>query len=62
MPLKLCFNHRPMIGWLVERMSTEREVSGLQCRGILRGRKLFVYVRIVVAAIFDFMTEEDWGE
>ena len=25
------------------------------------GRKL-VYVRIVVAAIFDFMTEEDWGE
>ena len=62
MPLKLCFNHRPMIGWLVERMSTELEVSGLQCRGILRGRKLLVYVRIVVAAIFDFMTEEDWGE
>ena len=51
-----------MIGWLVESMSTEREVSGLQCRGILRGRKLLVYVRIVVAAIFDFMTEEDWGK
>ena len=25
-------------------------------------RKLLVYVRIVVAAIFDFMPEEDWGE
>ena len=51
-----------MIGWLAERMSTEREVSGLQCRSIFGGRKLLVYVRIVVAAIFDFMTEEDWGE
>ena len=26
------------------------------------GRKLLVYVGILVAAIFDFMTEEDWGE
>ena len=26
----------------------------------LGGRKLLVYVRIAVAAIFDFMTEEDW--
>ena len=51
-----------MIGWLVERMSTEWEVSGLQCRRILGGRKLLLYVRIVVTAIFDFMTEEDWGE
>ena len=51
-----------MIGWLVERMSTEREVSSLQCRRILGGRKLLLYVRIVVTAIFDFMTEEDWGE
>ena len=24
--------------------------------------KLPVYVRIVVVALFDFMTEEDWGE
>ena len=24
--------------------------------------KAAVYVRIVVATIFDFMTEEDWGE
>ena len=29
--------------------------------GILGGRKV-IYVRIVLAAIFDFMTEEDWGE
>ena len=62
MPLKLSFNHWPMIGWLVERISTEREVSGLQCRRILGGRKLLLYVRIVVTAIFDFMTEEDWEE
>ena len=62
MRLKLSFNHRPMIGWLVQRMSTEQEVSYLQCRRILGGRKLLVYVRIVVTAIFDFMTAEDWGE
>ena len=51
-----------MIGWLVERMSTERAISGLECRRIVGGRKLLVYVRIVVTAIFDFKTEEDWGE
>ena len=51
-----------MIGWFVERMSTEREVSGLQYKRILGGGKLLVYVRIVVTTIFDFMTEEDWGE
>ena len=33
----------------------------LQCRRILGGRNL-VRVRIVVAAIFDFMTVEDWCE
>ena len=33
----------------------------LQCRRILGGQNL-VCVRIVVAAIFDFMTVEDWGE
>ena len=27
-----------------------------------RGLKLLFYVRIVVATILDFMTEEDWGE
>ena len=31
----------------------------LQCRRILGGRMLLVYVRIVVTAIFDVMTEED---
>ena len=31
----------------------------LQCRRILNGRKLLVYFRIVVTAIFDFMTDED---
>ena len=35
--------------------------ASLQCRRILGGRNL-VRVRIVVAAIFDFMTVEDWGE
>ena len=34
--------------------------ESLQCRRILGGKNL-VHVRIVVAAIFDFMTEEDWG-
>ena len=33
----------------------------LQCRRILGGRKLLVYVRTVVTAIF-IMTEEDSGE
>ena len=32
--------------------------SSLQCMR----KKLFVYVRFVAAVIFDFMTEEDWGE
>ena len=31
----------------------------LQCRRVL-GRRNLVRVRIVVAAIFDFMTVEDW--
>ena len=35
--------------------------GSLQCRRVLGGRKL-IHVRIVVATIFDFMTEEDWGE
>ena len=35
--------------------------ASLQCRLILGGRNL-VRVRIVVAAIFDFMSVEDWGE
>ena len=35
--------------------------NSLQCRCILVGQN-FVRVRIVVAAIFDFMAVEDWGE
>ena len=33
-----------------------------QCRRILGGRNLSRVRNIVVAAIFDFMTVEDWGE
>ena len=31
----------------------------LQCRRILGGRKLLIYVRTVVTAIFDVITKED---
>ena len=34
----------------------------LQCRRILGGRNLVRVRNVVVAAIFDFMTMEDWGE
>ena len=36
--------------------------NSLQCRRILAGRNLVRVRDIVVAAIFDFMTVEDWGE
>ena len=36
--------------------------SSLQCRRILGGRNLVRVRNIVLAAIFDFMTVEDWGE
>ena len=36
--------------------------NSLQCRRILRGRNLDGIRDIVVAAIFDFMTVEDWEE
>ena len=36
--------------------------SSLQCRRILDARNLVRVRNIVVAAIFDFMTVEDWGE
>ena len=36
--------------------------DSLQCRRILGGRNLVRVHNIVVAAIFDFMTVEDWGE
>ena len=34
----------------------------MQCRRILGERNLVRVRNIVVAAIFDFMTVEDWGE
>ena len=34
----------------------------LQCRRILGGRNLVRVRNIVVAAMFDFMTVEDWGD
>ena len=36
--------------------------DSLQYRHILGGRNLVRVRNIVVAAIFDFMTVEDWGE
>ena len=38
------------------------KIISLQRRRILGGRKMLVYVCIVVTAISDFMTEEDYGE
>ena len=37
-------------------------IISLQCRSILGGRNLVHVCNIVVAAIFDYMTVEDWGE
>ena len=37
-------------------------ITSLQCRRILGGRNLVRVRYDVVAAIFDFMTVEDWGE
>ena len=37
-------------------------IFSLQCRLILGGRNLVRVRNILVAAIFDFMTLEDWGE
>ena len=36
--------------------------TSLQCKRILGARNLVRVRNIVVAAIFDFMTVEDWGE
>ena len=38
------------------------ELCSLQCRRIVGGRNLVRVRNIVVVAIFDFMTVEDWGE
>ena len=37
-------------------------IISLQCRRIFGGRNLVRVHNIVVAAIFDFMTVEAWGE
>ena len=51
----------PFNGFLCKRFSLYIKVS-LQCKRILGGRNLVRVRNIVVAAIFDFMTVEDWGE
>ena len=38
---------------------TVRSLCNLQCRRTLGGQKLLVYSHIAVAAIFDYMTEDD---
>ena len=59
-PFQLC--------WLTGSPRTLQVISlrdhnlSLQCRRILGGRNLVRVRNIVVAAIFDFMTVEDWGE
>ena len=45
----------------LQSLESTQEAS-LQCRRILGGRNLVRVRNIVVAAIFDFMTVEDWGE
>ena len=47
---------------LIARSINGYQYSSLQCRRILGGRNLVRVRNIVVAAIFDFMTVEDWGE
>jgi len=46
------------------RLDEKRDSIGcsLQCRRILGGRNLGRVRNIVVVAVFDFMTVEDWGE
>ena len=45
-----------------EGLDQSKVNSSLQCRRILGGRNLVRVRNIVVAAIFDFITVEDWGE
>ena len=48
--------------WLAISHCPNSVYDSLQCRRILGGRNLVCVRNIVVAAIFDFMTVEDWGE
>ena len=45
-----------------EKGSKSEQQYSLHCRRILGGRNLVRVRNVVVAAIFDFMTVEDWGE
>ena len=50
-------------GVIKQRSQLERlNRHSLQCRRILGGRNLVRVRNVVVAAIFDFMPVEDWGE
>ena len=46
----------------ITQETTQDIHSSLHCRRILGGRNLVRVRNVVVAAIFDFMTVEDWGE
>ena len=45
-----------------KKVNTTTVNSSLQCRRILGGQNLVRVCNTVVAAIFGFMTVEDWGE
>ena len=57
--LTICTNH--LGGNFVHEHKNHKIRRGsLQCRRILGGRNLVRVRNVVVAAIFDFMTVEDW--
>ena len=47
---------------LIAQLLINKLETSLHCRRILGGRNLVRLRNVVVAAIFDFMTVEDWGE
>ena len=63
--LMMLYRRQPMVNektsLYVFNMCVSYKTLSLQCRRILGGRKLLVYVRTVVTVIF-VMTEEDKGE
>lgn len=58
LPFLLTLENEICLGWR-EKHRTVRSLCNLQCRRTLGGQKLLVYFHIVVAAIFDYMTEDD---
>ena len=58
----MLYRRKPMVNektsLYVFNMCVSYKTLSLQCRRIFGGRKLLVYVRTVVTAIFDVMTEE----